>query len=188
MIYSILCIRYLYLNASQVSQIYKINLWIFLPKPVFPPHFLLVSTTTIHPVVQASLLLPYPLLSTFITRSCHFYFRTAWFIFSTATAIIEIYKSTSYFIMASATVSSISLLPLLALLIQFPPSSQMCFVFKYKSHHVTVFEMQTPCHGQEDLLDLALSTSQASSLRIPSSPFYSPTLLHSYRLSKHKVL
>lgn len=112
----------------------------------------------------------------------------AWFIFSTATAIIEIYKSTSYFIMASATVSWISLLPLLALLIQFPPSSQMCFVFKYKSHHVTVFEMQTPCHGQEDLLDLALSTSQASSLRIPSSPFYSPTLLHSYRLSKHKVL
>lgn len=142
----------------------------FLPKSVFPLDFLLVSSTTITQLFKYPCFLPF------------FYLPHSWqdTVISTSriqpdlcSPLLSSKFKSSYFVLTSATVSS--LLPLLVILIEFPHSSQKSFL-KYQLDDVTVFEIQIPCHGQRDLLDLDLPTSSGSSRRIPSPSFLLPYL------------
>lgn len=188
MIYSILCTWHLHLNAFWVSQTYKINLWIFLPKPVFPPDLpLVISSTIIQPVVQASLLLifysPHSLQSLVIST-----FRASLFHFSTLPLLSLKFKPSSYFIKVSFSNSFLNLLAsIIGSTNPIPTQQPEVFLFLNTNQIMLLYlKIQTLC--QEDLLDLALLASLASSFRTPSSPFYSSTSLHPKRLSRHQGL
>lgn len=171
-------------ECPSVSQTCRMDLLIFLPKSVFPPDFPLLSSITTPPSCSSIVASSVTFLSTFITRSCHFCFQnTAWF--SALPLPSSKCKPVSYFITTSA--SFLNLLASIIGSINSISTQQPEVFFKYKSYHVTVFKIQISCHGQGDLLDLALPTSLASALRILSPPLYSPTLLHAHRLSKYKV-